>query len=172
MKKTLIFFFFFILFTVNLFSFDIQASTTYNGVVSLKEDGTWEWIIQPEEFTGMNDNESQPLPDSGPETVPFDFNRFASYPVDYIGSWTWISGQVISSTGEDEGVTVRLKTPKKTDGWIKEYGDVLIIQYSGRELTTGESIEILVQFKQVGYKYYSNVPVFLYTDSSRLRTIE
>jgi hypothetical protein len=172
MKKTPILFLFMMLFVINTFSFDIQASTTNNGVVSLMEDGSWKWIIQPDEYTGFNDDESQSLPGIEPETVQFDFNNFASYPVDYIGKWTWIPGEIVDITNEDNGSSIRLKTPKKTDGWIKEYGEIFIIQYDGTELKQGNSIEILVQFKKLGYKYYTSIPLFAFEDQSKVKLLD
>ncbi len=169
MKKTLILFLLTIGIAGVFVAFDIQASTTYDGVVSLKEDGSWEWVIQPAEFEGFNDSDAQPLPDSDPETIPFNFNKFASFPIDYIGSWTWISGEVLDFSEDDQGFVIRLKTPKETTGWIQEYGDVFIIQYTGRTLNKGDLIEILVQYQKLGYKYYTNVPVFLYKDASRIK---
>ena len=155
-----------------ILGFDLQASTTNNGVVTLYEDGTWEWFIQPSEFSGFND------PDEGSnlitpiETVPFDFKNFSSFPVNYVGKWTWIMGEVFMVFEEEEGLIIRIKTRKNLESWIKEYGDVLVVAYNGPEINEGDKIEILVEYRGVGYKYYSSVPVFNYKKESQLKFLE
>jgi len=155
-----------------LFGFDLQASTTNDGVVTLYEDGTWEWIIQPPEYSGFHDPDSNPNLIKQIETIPFDFKDFSSFPVNYVGKWTWIMGEVFMIFEEEEGLIVRIKTRKNLESWIKEYGDVLVVQYTGPEINEGDKIEILVEYRGVGYKYYSNVPVFNYKKETQLRYLE
>jgi len=155
-----------------LFAFDIEASTTNNGIVKLYEDGTWEWLIQPPEYAGFNDPDMDLNPASQVETVPFDFKDFSSFPVNYIGKWTWIMGEIFMILEEDEGEILRIKTRKNLESWLKEYGDILVVFYDGPSLNEGDKIEILVKYRGVGYKYYSSVPVFNYEDYSQIRFLE
>lgn len=155
-----------------LFALDLQATTTSNGVVTLYEDGTWEWIIQPAEYSGFNDPDTDLNPQSEVETIPFDFKNFSSFPVNYVGKWTWILGEVFMISEEEEGGIIRIKTRKNLESWIKEYGDVFVIYYDGPELEEGDKLEILVEYRGVGYKYYSGVPVFNYKKESRVRFLE
>lgn len=155
-----------------LFAFEIEASTTNSGVVKLYEDGTWEWILQPPEYSGFNDPNSDLNPVSEVETVPFDFKDFSSFPVNYIGKWTWIMGEVFMILEEEEGEILRIKTRKNIESWIQQYGDILVVFYDGPPLNEGDKIEILVEYRGVGYKYYSSVPVFNYKEESQINFLE
>jgi len=155
-----------------LFAFELEASTTNNGVVKLFEDGTWQWVIQPPEYSGFNDPDTELNPVSQVETVPFDFKDFSSFPVNYIGKWTWIMGEVFIIFEEEEGEILRIKTRKNIESWLREYGDILVIFYDGPPLNEGDKIEILVEYRGVGYKYYSSVPVFHYKKESQVNFLE
>jgi len=155
-----------------LFSFDLQASTTNSGVVKLYEDGTWEWLIQPPEYSGFNDPDTELNPESEVETIPFDFKNFSSFPVNYIGKWTWILGEIFMIMEDEEGELLRIKTRKNKESWIREYGDILVVFYDGPEVKEGDKIEILVEYRGVGYKYYSSVPVFNYKKQSQINFLE
>lgn len=155
-----------------LFAFDLEASTTNNGVVTLYEDGTWEWTIQPPEYEGFNDPETELNPASEIETIPFDFKNFSSFPVNYIGKWTWILGEIFMIMEDDEGKILRIKTRKDKESWIKQYGDILVVMYDGPEVEEGDKIEILVEYRGVGYKYYSGVPAFNFRKESQINFLE
>lgn len=155
-----------------LFAFELEASTTNSGVVKLYEDGTWEWVIQPPDFSGFNDPDTDLNPASQIETVPFDFKNFSSFPVNYIGKWTWIMGEIFMILEDDEGEILRIKTRKNLESWLKEYGDILVVFYDGPALNEGDKIEILVEYRGVGYKYYSSVPVFNFKEQSQIRFLE
>ncbi|MEA1882925.1 MAG: hypothetical protein U9N62_00155 [Thermotogota bacterium] len=163
---------FFLVSLTCLFAFELEASTTNSGVVKLYEDGTWEWIIQPPEYIGFNYPESDLNPASEVETVPFDFKDFSSFPVNYIGKWTWIMGEVFMILEEEEGEILRIKTRKNIESWIQQYGDILVVFYDGPTLNEGDKLEILVEYRGVGYKYYSSVPVFHYKEKSQVRFLE
>jgi len=151
---------------------DIQATTTNNGLVRLNQDGTWEWLSQPTEFLGFNDPDTELDPASEIETIPFDFKDFSSFPVNYIGKWSWLLGEVFMIMDDERGKIIRIKTRKNLESWIKDYGDVLIINYDGPKLNEGDKIEILVQYKGVGYKYYSTTPVFFYKNETKVKFLE
>ena len=156
----------------SLFSFDLQASTTNNGVVTLYEDGTWEWMIQPPVYSGFNDPDVDVTPESEVETIPFDFKNFSSFPINYIGKWTWILGEIFMILEDENGEMLRIKTRKNLESWIKEYGDILVVFYAGPEVKEGDKIEILVEYRGVGYKYYSSIPVFNYKKESQVIILE
>lgn len=164
--------FFFLVSLSWLFAFELEATTTNNGVVKLHEDGTWEWIIQPPEYSGFNDPDTNINPASQIETIPFDFKNFSSFPVNYIGKWTWIMGEVFMILEEEEGKILRIKTRKNLESWIQQYGDILVVFYDGPTLKEGDKIEILVEYRGVGYKYYSSVPVFHYKKESQVKFLE
>lgn len=155
-----------------VYAIDLQASTTNSGVVQLYEDGTWEWIVQPPDYEGFNDPDIELDPASKVETVPFDFKNFSSFPVNYIGKWTWILGEIFMILEDENGEMLRIKTRKNLESWIKEYGDILVVFYDGPEVKEGDKIEILVEYRGVGYKYYSSIPAFNYKNESQIRILD
>jgi len=163
---------FFLVSLTCLFAFELEASTTNNGLVKLYEDGTWEWLIQPSEYSDFNNPEIESNPTSQIETIPFDFKNFSSFPVNYIGKWTWILGEVFMIFDEEEGEILRIKTRKNIESWIQQFGDILVVFYDGPQLKEGDKIEILVEYRGVGYKYYSSVPVFNYRKESQVKFLE
>ncbi|GEM_PF-2697334 len=161
--------------SASILSESIQATTTSDGRVRLYEDGSWEWIIQPGEYAGFHNPENEATPmneETNVETVPFNFDQFSNFPIDYVGKWTWIMGEVYDIIQETTGEAIRIKSRKDKDSWLDERGDVFVIGYPDEDLEIGDKIQMLVKFKGLGYKFYSNVPAFQYTDKSKIRFLE